>query len=121
MILQDAIDEFILDQRVRGNSQATIDYYSFALNLFLTYFGYNSDVSDITLTLCKQYYVYLSEDKTVNSVSIQSYVRGLRTFLRWLYNNNYIEENICDKFKLPKATRKVIDILSDQEIINLLI
>ena len=121
MILHDLVDEFILDQRVRGNSQATIDYYSFALNLFLSFYGSDRDVSDLTLTLCKQYYVHLSDDKTVNSVSIQSYVRGLRTFLRWLYNNNYIEENICDKFKLPKASRKVIDILSDKEIDDLLL
>lgn len=120
MILQDAIDEFILDQRVRGNSQATIDYYSFALGLFSQFFGSDRVLSDLSLKLCKEYYVYLIEDKSINSVSIQTYIRALRSFLRWLYDNDYIDSNICEKFKLPKATRKVIDVLSDEEIGRLL-
>ena len=37
-----------------------------------------------------------------------------------MYNEEYIEINICERFKLPKATRKVIDILSDEEIERLL-
>ncbi|MBQ8302023.1 MAG: tyrosine-type recombinase/integrase [Clostridia bacterium] len=118
--LSDAIDEFILDQRVRGNSSATIDYYTFSLGLFSRYVGADHDVSDLTLRVCKEYYIHLIEDKTVNSVSIQSYIRGLRTFLRWLYDQEYIDTNICEKFKLPKATRKVIDVLSDEEIDKLL-
>lgn len=120
MTLKKAYDDFILDQRVRGNSISTLDYYSFALGLFLTFVGQDRNVSELTLQLCKQYYIHLIEDKTVNSVSIQSYIRGLRSFLRWLYDNEYIDVNICDKFKLPKATRKVIDVLSDEEIDKLL-
>lgn len=120
MTIKDAFDEFILDQRVRGNSSSTIDYYSFSLGLFLNYAHSDRQVSDLTLQLCKEYYLHLVNDKTVNSVSIQSYIRGLRSFLRWLYDNEYIDVNICDKFKLPKATRKVIDVLSDEEIDKLL-
>ena len=115
-----AINDFLLDQRVRGNSQATIDYYSFALGLFSQYVGPDFVLSDLSLRLCKEYYVYLIEDKSVNSVSVQSYIRGLRSFLRWLYDNDYIDTNICEKFKLPKASRKVIDVLSDEEIERLL-
>ena len=114
------ISEFLLDQRVRGNSPQTLDYYIFALGLFSNYVGSDHDVREIDLRLCKQYYLYLVEDKNVNSVSVQSYIRGLRSFLRWLYNEEYIEVNICERFKLPKATRKVIDVLSDEEIDKLL-
>lgn len=120
MTIKNAYDDFILDQRVRGNSSSTLDYYTFTLGLFLTFVGPDLDVSKLTLQLCKDYYIHLVEDKTVNSVSIQSYIRGLRSFLKWLYNNEYIDVNICDKFKLPKATRKVIDVLSDEEIDKLL-
>lgn len=120
MTIREAIDSFLLDQRVRGNSSKTIDYYSFALGLFSDYVGADHDVSYVNLRLCKEYYLHLVEDKNVNSVSIQSYIRGLRAFLRWLYEEEYIETNICDKFKLPKATRKVIDVLSDEEIDRLL-
>lgn len=120
MNIQQAIDEFLLDQRVRGNSPQTLDYYSFALGLFSGFVGADHDVREIDLRLCKQYYLHLVEEKNVNSVSIQSYIRGLRSFLRWLYDEEYIETNICERFKLPKATRKVIDVLSDEEIQRLL-
>lgn len=120
MVLSTAIDEFLLEQRVRGNSLQTIDYYSFALGLFSSYVVKDLPVSDITLLMCKEYYLHLSTDKSINSVSVQSYIRGLRSFLRWLYDQDYIEVNICDRFKLPKATRKVIDVLSDDEIAKLL-
>ncbi len=120
MFLSDAIDDFLIEQKVRGNSSQTVEYYSFALSLFSRFFGADRDVSDLTLRICKEYYLHLKDDNSLNSVSVQSYIRGLRSFLRWLYDEGYIDVNICDKFKLPKATRKVIDVLSDEEIDKLL-
>ncbi len=120
MLLNQALDDFLLDQKVRGNSLQTIDYYSYALQIFSRFYGYDRDLSDLTLRICKEYYLYLIDDKSINSVSVQSYIRGLRSFLRWLYNEDYIDVNICEKFKLPKASRKVIDVLSDEEIDKLL-
>lgn len=114
MQLDAAIEEFILEQRVRGNSSATVSYYKNVLSYFSEFSG-NVDVTELTLKLCREYYLYLADDE-INSVSVQSYVRGLRAFLRWLYDNEYIEQNICSKFKLPKATRKVIDVLTEEEI-----
>ena len=114
MHLDAAIEEFILEQRVRGNSSATVSYYRNVLTYFSEFTG-NVDVTDLTLQRCREYYLFLAEDD-INSVSVQSYVRGLRAFLRWLYDSEYINQNICAKFKLPKATRKVIDILTEEEI-----
>ena len=114
MVLSEAISEFILEQRVRGNSNATVSYYRNVLGYFLEFSG-NVDVTELTLHRCREYYLQLAQDE-INSVSVQSYIRGLRAFLRWLYDNEYITENICAKFKLPKATRKVIDVLTEEEI-----
>ena len=114
MKLNAAIEDFILEQRVRGNSSATVSYYRNVLTYFLEFAG-NVDITELTLQLCREYYIYLADDD-INSVSVQSYVRGLRAFLRWLYDFEHIDQNICAKFKLPKATRKVIDILTEDEI-----
>jgi len=115
MILITVIEEFMLEQKVRGNSDATLEYYSTVLRFFRDYVGELVDVNDITLHQCKQYAVQL-QLSSITSASVQSYVRGLRAFLRWCYDNDYIEVNICQKFKLPKATRKVIDVLTDEEV-----
>lgn len=114
MKLNDAISEFMLDQRIRGNSAATLAYYELTLRQFSEFAG-NVDVSELQLQLCRDYYIKLAESD-INSISVQSYIRGLRAFLRWLYDNEFIRVNICEKFKLPKATKKVIDVLTDSEI-----
>ena len=113
MTVSESIEEFILEQRCRGHSPHTIDYYSrllrrfeeFATGLQVTY------VEEITLTVCKRFYLSLTE-LVLSSVSVQSYVRGFRAYVGWLYESDLIEDEICRRFKLPKATRKVIDILT---------
>ena len=119
MLLSEAYDEFMIEQRVRGNSQQTLIYYAVSLAFFRSFIGDDYPVSELTLAQCKQYYLHLVESKDVTSVTIQSYIRALRSFLRWLYNNELTDTNICERFKLPKATRKVIDVLSDEEVARL--
>ena len=39
MTLQDAYDDYLLEQRVRGNTAKTLEYYRNALGRFLAYAG----------------------------------------------------------------------------------
>lgn len=112
--LDNAIAEFMIEQRLKGNSEKTLEYYTFIFKKFRKFTECES-VSDITLTLCKQYLLYLM-DCNINSVSVQSYIRGFRSFLSWLYTSGYIPDNLSESFKLPKAHRAVINVLTDNEI-----
>ncbi len=116
---KDALEEFFLDQKLRGNSKLTTEYYERALRFFYDFVG-DIDTNEITLITCKRYVVHLQEDPTKSTVTVQSYVRALRAYLKWLYDNEYIEKNIPEKLKLPKAQFKVQDILTEDEIQNLL-
>ena len=40
----------------------------------------------------------------------------MRAFLKWAFNEGYAAEDITQRLKLPKAQRKVIDVLTDDEI-----
>lgn len=120
MIFSEALELFKLDQRSRGNSEKTLIYYDSSLSHFGTFFGIKSDLSTLDLTLCQNYVVHLLNGLKLNSVSIQSYVRALRSFLSWCFDNNIIATDICYRFKLPKAKRNIIDVLSDEEISRLL-
>ena len=114
--LNEALEEFYMVQTVRGNSAATVRDYRQKLGVFVSFIGKDIPLSDLTLKLCREYYVYLTEKKMIRSVTIQAYVRSLRAFLNWLYREDYIEEDICHRFRLPKAKRAYIDILTDDEI-----
>ena len=113
-MLSDFIIEFLIYQKTLGNSQSTIDYYINSLQLFIDFVG-DIEVENIDILLLRKYYLSLSE-KELSSVSIQSYIRALRAFINWLYKNSYITTDLCTRFKLPKAKRKVIDVLTDREI-----
>ena len=53
-------------------------------------------------------------------MSIQTYIRALRAFLSWCYEEDLLSENIPERLRLPKAQRKVIDILTPSESSRLL-
>ena len=120
MYFPSAFINFTLDQRAKGNSERTLIYYESSLKHFRSFIGDEFDLRDLNLDLLRRYVVHLQTELDVNSVSIQSYVRALRAFLSWCYNNEIIDVDLCNRFKLPKSTRKVIDILSDAEISRLL-
>ena len=113
--LDSLIRLFLLDRRSGGCSMKTLEYYSNVLRFFSDF----AEARELDLPLCQEYYLDLRERPGVNSVSAQSYVRGLRAFLNWLYDNEYIDQDICRRFKLPKATQKIIDVLTDDEITRL--
>ncbi len=116
LTLQNAIDEFLIEQQIRGNSDTTVLYYSRCLRFFASYNGLKDrPVASVSISDCKAYLLYL-KTKNLTTTSIQSYIRALRAFLSWCYSEGYIESNIPEHFKLPKAKRKTIDVLTDDEI-----
>lgn len=59
-------------------------------------------------------------ERNISSTTIQTYIRALRSFLTWCYQQEYIPVNLSEKFRLPKAQRKAIDVLTDSEVRRLL-
>ena len=114
MLISESIEEYMLEQRCRGNRPRTLSYYDRILGWFLEFAG-DIDVDLITVSLCRKFQLMLM-DSDRSSISVQSYVRGFRAYIEWLFENEYIVEDICRKFKLPKASKKVIDILTDDEL-----
>lgn len=119
MKIEEAIEDYMLEQRVRGNSAKTLEYYAGALGKFEKYAGAQYQLEEITLHLLRQYTVHL-QDSGLSTTSIQSYVRALRAFLTWCYGEEYLPVDLSEKFRLPKAKRPTIDILTDEEICRIM-
>ena len=116
MTVENCIAEFLIEQQIRGNSKKTVEYYTRCLGFFSKFIDNTQfNITDISISDCKKYYLYLNQ-KDLTTTSIQTYIRALRSFLTWCYSESYIDRNIPDKFKLPKAQRKTIDVLTDTEI-----
>ncbi len=129
MKLNKAIESFLVEQKARGNTVKTIKDYTQILFYFFNFVG-EIDVSSLDKSKILDYIVYLrekpknlghknkkiKEDVFVSSVTVQSYVRHLKVFLAWLYENEFIEIDLAPKVKLPKAKKELKKILSDDEI-----
>lgn len=129
MKLQEAINIFLFEQKARGNTDKTILNYKQNLSYFVEFLG-DVNIEILTKNNLLEYVVYLREktknishthkiannkDK-ISSVSIQSYCRHLKVFLSWCYEEEYIEINLSAKFRLPKAQKSIINILTSDEI-----
>jgi integrase/recombinase XerC/integrase/recombinase XerD len=79
----------------------------------------NPDISTITLSQARKYVLSL-QSRNITSISLQTYTRAVRGFLTWCFNEEYISTDISEKLRLPKATRKAVDVLTDEEISRLL-
>jgi len=118
MKLSQVIAEYLLDHEIQGHSPATIRYYRQNLDWFSDFTG-ETDISSITLSHAREY-VLMLRGRNVSTVTMQTYTRAIRGFLAWCYREEYITENIPEKLKLPKATRKAVDVLTDTEVSRLL-
>lgn len=119
MLLNKALEDFCYEQHFRGNSYKTQLYYSGSIGIFVRYMGEEIDLENIDLQTLRKYYSELV-NRGLSSNTIQTYIRALRTFLTWCYQQEYMSINLPEKFKLPKAKRKEIDVLTDAEIKRLL-
>ncbi|WZL74068.1 tyrosine-type recombinase/integrase [Clostridiaceae bacterium 35-E11] len=120
-----AVELFLMDQQLKGNTENTICTYGNVLRFFCDYCGYERAIDNIKLSDIKQYQLYLMEKdrdfnfktdikKKLTKTTIQSYIRHVRAFMNWLFDEGYLNESV--KIKLPKAPKKTIEILSDEEI-----
>lgn len=112
-------------------------WYSGALQRYsawLTQHELEPTLEHFTLDLVRHYIVELqhqpartthpympTEDRPLSDHSINSYVRALRAFSNWLYEEGYSSEPFLARLKLPKMTKKVQVILSPEEIATIVV
>ena len=115
MTLQAAYNEYIVVQRIRGNSPQTVIYYGNCLLPFVGYFGKDTDPATLTIKHLQAYSLRLL-DSGIASTSHKTYIKGIRAFLTWCYTEEYIPVDLSAKFPLPRASRKLPTVLTDEQI-----
>jgi integrase/recombinase XerC/integrase/recombinase XerD len=129
MPLTEALEAFILDQRLKGNSAKTVRGYLGFLGRFLSWLEGEgvTDCATITLQHVQRYHLHISSKpsergKIVNLAkkSVQTYIRHIKIFLRFCYAENFIASPMHERVKIPKATRPLIEIVTDAELTAIL-
>jgi integrase/recombinase XerC/integrase/recombinase XerD len=125
MKLADAVDCFLLEQQLRGNTDKTIQGYKGFLRRFVEFLG-NEGVTELrafTVDNIHQYQLYINNKKNEKGKndklakrSVQTYIRHIKVFAGYLYEQEYIPADMRPKIRIPKAERNTVQILTDKEL-----
>jgi integrase/recombinase XerC/integrase/recombinase XerD len=129
MNLPDAVDKFLLEQQLRGNTEKTIQGYRGYLRRFTAYLSASgvTELQYMTIDHIHNYQLYINNkpnergrgDKLARR-SVQTYVRHIKVFVGYCYEQNFVTVDLRPKIRIPKAERPVIEILTDEEVDNIL-
>lgn len=115
MTFQSTFDEFLITQQIKGNTQKTVAYYKNCVVPMINYIGADMDIHLLDTGILRKYALFLRESGICDN-SYKTYIKGIKAYLHWLFEEDYTALNLSDKLKLPKAQRKTIDILNPAEI-----
>ncbi|MDR1194547.1 MAG: phage integrase N-terminal SAM-like domain-containing protein, partial [Peptococcaceae bacterium] len=99
--VKNAIEEFLIEQQIRGNSSRTHEYYRQNLDRFACFLpAERKYIDSVSLADCKGYYLRLAGNPALTSSTVQTYIRAVRAFLSWCFEQRYLCQNIPERFKL---------------------
>ena len=117
-------------------SDKTVENYKHDVGYFIDFIVddrkkeiHEIDINSISLIDVKRYVVMLKKrpklithpikptvNKPITSTTIRTYSRHLKVFFNFLYNEEYMEQEIMKRFKLVKEEKKVIIPLTADEV-----
>ncbi|HUQ85347.1 MAG TPA: tyrosine-type recombinase/integrase [Candidatus Limnocylindrales bacterium] len=72
-------------------------------------------------SLCRDYCTYMFQNGWVADESKLNVVKVLRAFINFLYKRKYITENFAQELERPKLHRKILDLVSEEELEKIII
>ena len=135
--LEKLFESYALYNRSEGKASSTISWYDDKLREFARWLdgqACGTDLSEFTIARVRQFVLHLQgrEDEyernpfvptrheKLSSHTIQGHVRVLKAFASWLYREDYTNDNILGRYRLPKARRIEPEWLTPEEIERLL-
>lgn len=104
MLTESIIKEFILDKKFEGVTENTLTGYTDFFKTFNEYLVEQGleQLEDLTKRHLKQYLMYCSEELGNNAVTINTKLKRIRVFARWLYVEKLTDTLLTDGIKAMK-------------------
>nr|WP_312752913.1 tyrosine-type recombinase/integrase [Bacillus mobilis] len=120
MLIQDAIDEFLLYLEVEKNcSNNTVIGYECDLNNFVSFLQSHKrslDVNDINKALVRRFIQERVKNDHLSAASIHRQISALRSLAKYCINENIIETNFMNGIEKPKLDKKLPIYMTLQEL-----
>lgn len=120
MLLTDAVIEL---RYAKDWTKESVRWYSGRLRLFMDWAATQgvTTLEDVTPMLVRRYMAYLQErpratGKLLDSHTVHGHIRIIRTLLFWAASEELIDESIPRRIKPPRKEKKVVRVLTAQQI-----
>ncbi|MGL4662528.1 MAG: site-specific tyrosine recombinase XerD [Culicoidibacterales bacterium] len=120
---KDYLAEYLLYLSVERNySEHTITSYERQLHKFLEFLKVNQidDIKRVTKSMV-QVFLNEKEQQAVSTRTVAQLITSLRSFFKYLAQENYIEDNPLAQLKLPKMPKQLPKYLTLDEVDHLLL
>lgn len=104
--IQECYDEFMLNCETKNLASQTIKYYQECYKLFVNVVDVDSSIGTISNKTIKQFIVWLQKNTECNANSINARLRGIRTFLNYCYEMEYINKVKVPMLKVDKEQKE---------------
>lgn len=112
--IQNAYDEFKRIKKIQNVSPKTLVYYDSCIKSFGTYYSLDIAINDLNKYTYLGYIEYLqNKDLKITDVSINSYLRGMRAFLKFCMGEGYIH---TFKVELIREDKVIKETYSNDEL-----
>jgi integrase/recombinase XerD len=130
MKLVDVLEQYMIDCDNRGRVEGTLDLYRRYLGLLIRWLEPKgiTDLEDVTLPILREFQSFLMKsdasdryEKVVvqgklTPVTISSYIRVIKAFLGWCYDEELISSNPSSRLKKPKVPEKVLSAFTPEQL-----
>jgi site-specific recombinase XerD len=130
ILLSDMVRLFIDTCATENKSRETIIWYRKRLGHFVVFVGESATVKDLNLANARSFIASLqardsryanhpiapSQAGGLSEHTIHGYVRALKAFSNWIFQEGFTRANSLDRLKRPALPKVVISTLTDDEI-----
>jgi len=117
MTLNVAFNKFINEKKVKNLSDESIYYYERCYKPFAEFFGEDSLCINITKDVLNEYMELLHNDDTKTPITINTHLRGIRTFFNYFAENGYMN---YVKVEMIRTQKPLKETYTDEEVQKLI-
>jgi integrase/recombinase XerD len=116
LTLVEMFERFIVAKRAEALATRTLQDYETHFGYFYEFLEGDLKAEAITADLLREYLSYMIHDRGLKPMTVNLRVRTLRAFMRFCYNENYIDSPVHESIKPIKAPEDTIQSLTPSEM-----
>lgn len=120
---EDLVQSFIKDVKARNLSLRTSGGYEESLNRLKSAFDEQKiplEVFTLTVQEIKEYFIAYMIEQGKSDNTVNSRIKACKAFLKYLYTEGWIKENLADDLHTVKAKKLMLQTFTKEQVVELL-